>query len=58
MVDGEWHTFEYIYEYDGTFATSKIDNVTYKLHKRHRYFPNVFQAYGKQSFGKACGKSF
>ena len=29
MADGAWHTFEYIYEYSGTFSTSKIDNVTY-----------------------------
>lgn len=29
MVDGAWHTFEYIYEYDGTHGTTRIGNVTY-----------------------------
>ena len=56
MVDGEWHTFEYIYEYDGTFATSKIDNVTYTNYIKDTVTSQMyFRPMGNSPLGKPAG---
>ena len=56
MVDGEWHTFEYIYEYDGTFATSKIDSVTYTNYIKDTVTSQMyFRPMGNSPLGKPAG---